>query len=110
MVHNFKDEEKTKKPNTTFPGSISCCSFYYVDKFLLLSSKNSLYLYKYYIETEEVKQKEKNDLRKYEVSNTPSQIFRLLNNNRYKLAASVTQEAQGINHFACANSFLSRKK
>ena len=37
--------------NSTFIKEITNAQFYYLDKFLLLTSGNGLYLYKYYIDT-----------------------------------------------------------
>ena len=39
------------QPNSPFPKEVTHAQFYYLDKFILLISGNTLYLYKYHIDT-----------------------------------------------------------
>jgi WD40 repeat protein len=74
-----------------FPGAISHAIFYYLDKFILLSSSNSLYLYKYYIDPDPT-----DDIKRY----------RSL--SHYKLVQPLCVEGmQTITAVDCINDFLS---
>ena len=42
------------KSNSPFAKEVTSAHFYYMDKFLLLTSGNTLHLYKYYIDTSQV--------------------------------------------------------
>eukprot|EP00794_Sanderia_malayensis_P020041 gene20041-22008_t len=66
VKHNFQSEKinaGSEQSNPSFPKEITKASFYYVDKFVLLSCLNSLYMYKYHIG------EEKNDIKRYHTQN-----------------------------------------
>ena len=46
--------DKLHKSNRPFAKEVTSAHFYYMDKFLLLTSGNTLHLYKYYIDTSQV--------------------------------------------------------
>lgn len=55
-LHNFKEQESSAKPPTAresplFAKEITGGQFYYLDKFILLTSGRTLFLYKYHIDT-----------------------------------------------------------
>jgi hypothetical protein len=106
---NGEVKNQTGETNNGFGGWITHCSWFYMDKFILLSCKNNLYLYKYYIETDEQKMKQKNDLKRFDITlqRVAYKICRLVNNNRYKVASSITHPAQSITSFDCINSLQS---
>ncbi|XP_048585644.1 WD repeat-containing protein 27 isoform X2 [Nematostella vectensis] len=93
VKHNFTSDVGTKskeKDNLPFSKEVSQSSFYYVDKFILLSCGNGLYLYKYHIDPV------KDEIKRYQ------------SNNKYKLVTMTQLErAQNITCFSCVNSFHS---
>ena len=55
-LHNFKESDSSTKPpvvksNALFVKEITSAQFYYLDKFVLLTSGRTLFLYKYHIDT-----------------------------------------------------------
>ncbi|XP_041373543.1 WD repeat-containing protein 27-like [Gigantopelta aegis] len=61
-INNFsvnKDQPKIEKNNQPFGKEIKHAQFYYVDKFILLSSAGKLYLYKYHLDSN------KDDIKRY---------------------------------------------
>ncbi|XP_031565676.1 WD repeat-containing protein 27-like [Actinia tenebrosa] len=93
VSHNFNTESDTKaknKDNPPFPKEITQASFYYVDKFIMVSCGNGLYLYKYHIDPQ------KDDIKRYQ------------SHSKYKLVKLFQQErAQSITCFSCVNGFHS---
>ncbi|XP_028409682.1 WD repeat-containing protein 27-like isoform X2 [Dendronephthya gigantea] len=81
---------KPSKDNPSFSKGISQALFYYVDKFILISSGNSLFMYKYYLDFT------KDDLKRYQ------------SKSHYKLVTSLPLgKAQTITNFSCINGFFS---
>ncbi|XP_065056903.1 WD repeat-containing protein 27-like [Rhopilema esculentum] len=93
IKHNFQSEKvgsTSDKENPPFPKEITKASFYYVDKFILLSCLNTLYMYKYNIEE------------------TKQEIKRYQTMNRYKLVRKFEiKGAQHITTFSGINGFYS---
>ncbi|XP_065833672.1 WD repeat-containing protein 27-like [Oscarella lobularis] len=89
---NFKGDQPTKSGETRHGfKEIKESRFYYVDKFLLVASGDSLYMYKYFIDSQKV-----DDIKRYQT------------NNKYKLVKSFSaQKAQNITTFSSVNSFHS---
>ncbi|CAI8049424.1 WD repeat-containing protein 27 [Geodia barretti] len=82
---------KSTAGGSGFPAAISRAVFYYLDKFLLLSSSNSLHLYKYHIHSQPT-----DDIKRY------------LNSSGYKLVQTLPMEkTQSITCMSCINEFLS---
>ncbi|XP_064602272.1 WD repeat-containing protein 27-like isoform X2 [Liolophura sinensis] len=79
-----------EKENPSFSKDVRCAQFYYVDKFVLLVSGNSFYLYKYHLDS------------------TREDIKRYLTKSRYKLVKSFQLlQAQTITTLTAVNSFHS---
>lgn len=93
-VHNFKSDKQfasTDKLNTPFTKEVTTAQFYYLDKFILLSSGNSLYLYKYHLDTAKT-----DDIKRY------------LTASHYKLVKEfVMTTAHKITAVSAANDFHS---
>ncbi|RDD46485.1 WD repeat-containing protein 27 [Trichoplax sp. H2] len=88
--HNFKAEASNHE-NKPFTKDIAHAAFYYMDKFFMLASGNSLYLYKYHLDIDKL-----DDVKRYQ------------NNNRYKLVTKLQiDSSQSITTFDCANEFYS---
>ncbi|XP_064622428.1 WD repeat-containing protein 27-like [Lineus longissimus] len=94
MRHNM-DIDKEGKPRSTkenplFTKELRHAQFYFMDKFIMLTSGNAFYLYKYHLDPS------KSDIKRY------------LTNNRYRLVKTFQmEEAQGITAFTAVNSFNS---
>lgn len=102
--HNIKRSKKSEihKPissdNPLFKSSvyniykqITNCSFYYMDDFIVLTTRNQLLLYNYYIES-----LEKLD----DIEKTHAQ-------NQYKLVQSFNHSSNTITSMSCINGFIS---
>lgn len=84
--------------------------FYYLDKFLLLSSSNSLYLYNYHLDPAHT-----DDIKRYMYGVSPTELLlpvchcRYRNLCGYKLVQPlVMEDMQTITAVAAINDFLSR--
>lgn len=76
--------------NIEFPKEVRCAQFYYMDKFLLLTSGNKIYLYKYLIDP------------------TKSDVKRYVNNSKYKLVKQLDMPSiQQVTALSTINSFYS---
>jgi hypothetical protein len=78
--------------NISYNAEVNQASFFYKDQFVLLSAANSLYLYKYQIDS---------------VKDKINDLNRLQNNSRYKVVQTFHQPSHCIPSFACVNSVLS---
>lgn len=90
--HNMSiDESKsgTFKSIPRFTKEIISAQFYYMDKFIILTSGNVLYLYKYHLNTA------KEDIKRY------------LNACKYKLVQTFSMDSQRITACSAVNSFYS---
>ncbi|XP_065919304.1 WD repeat-containing protein 27-like isoform X2 [Dysidea avara] len=91
VQHNFISDQERDKSNVPFNKDINHAQFFYMDKFILLTSANSLYLYKYNI-----------DLSK------PDEIQRYISNNKYKLVKEFpVEQTQSITAMSAINDFFS---
>ncbi|XP_011671118.2 WD repeat-containing protein 27 [Strongylocentrotus purpuratus] len=94
-VNNNFDSDKEKattgdKSNALFGKEIKLGQFYYVDRFVLLMSANSLFMYKYHLDTKV------DDIKRYQT------------NSRYKLVKQFQMEkAQQITAMSAINTFNS---
>lgn len=89
MQHNNGIQRESDPPNPTFK-HVGRALFYYLDRFILVSSLHQLLLYKYVIDTE------LDDVKRY------------ISNSKYRLVCALTQpEPHAITAMATANSFLS---
>ncbi|XP_033734815.1 WD repeat-containing protein 27-like [Pecten maximus] len=94
-VNNFSvDKEgaqpqKPTKDNPPFPREVKFGRFYYMDKFILLTSGSTVYMYKYHLDL------------------TKQDIKRYLSKSRYKLVTSFSLEAQQITALSAVNGFYS---
>ncbi|XP_078000774.1 WD repeat-containing protein 27-like [Glandiceps talaboti] len=93
--HNFTaDKEGPKtvdKSNPPFTKEIKHCRFYYVDKFILVTCGNTMYMYKYHLDD-----KPRDDIKRY------------LTNNRYKLVKTLQMDrAQQLTALSSVNGFHS---
>ncbi|XP_071497617.1 WD repeat-containing protein 27-like [Diadema antillarum] len=94
VTHNFTaDKEKpatTDKSNAQYGKEIHHAQFYYVDRFILLTSGDSLFLYKYHLDTKV------DDIKRYQ------------SHSRYKLVKKFQlQKAQQITSVSAINAFNS---
>ncbi|KAL5009013.1 hypothetical protein ScPMuIL_014594 [Solemya velum] len=85
------DERKSKTFKTIgcFNKEIISARFYYMDKFIFLTSGHELFLYKYYLDTS------KEDIKRY------------INSCKYKLVQTFSVDSQRITAFSAINSFYS---
>ncbi|XP_060081594.1 WD repeat-containing protein 27-like [Ylistrum balloti] len=94
-VNNFSvDKEgaqpqKVSKENPLFPREVKFGRFYYMDKFILLTSGSTMFMYKYHLDL------------------TKQDIKRYLSKSRYKLVTSFSLEAQQITALSAVNGFYS---
>ncbi|XP_067949151.1 WD repeat-containing protein 27-like [Watersipora subatra] len=89
-LHGNMSDSSGTQTIQSLPGEVKHAQFYYLDKFILMSSGNHLLLYKYYIDTS------KSDLKRYE------------NGSKYKLVTQLSMEsAQTITSFYAVNTFYS---
>lgn len=92
VLNNFsadKDSKKSDKTNGPFPKEVKFAQFYYMDKFVILTSGNTLYMYKYLLDP------------------TKQDIKRYLNGSKYKLVTSFNVGAQQISALSAVNGFYS---
>ncbi|KAJ8045395.1 WD repeat-containing protein 27 [Holothuria leucospilota] len=98
IKHNHQQEESgtaakggtSKKENPCFSKEIKHAQFYYVDKFIILTSGNSFYLYKYNLDTS------RDEIKRYETR------------SRYKLVKEFSmEEANQVMCLSAANGFYS---
>ncbi|XP_076099773.1 WD repeat-containing protein 27-like isoform X1 [Mytilus galloprovincialis] len=92
VLHNMstdKDTQKKDKDNVAFPKEVNFAQFYYMDKFILLTSGNTLYMYKYHLE------QTKDDIKRY------------LSTSKYKQVTSLAIESQQITAASAVNDFYS---
>jgi len=88
--NNFGVDRVTAKDVRPFPSEIRHSQFYYLDKFLLLSSSNSLFLFTHHLDPN------KSDLKRYKTA------------SRYKLVKElVISEVQSIVTTSAVNAFYS---
>ncbi|XP_052766910.1 WD repeat-containing protein 27-like [Mya arenaria] len=85
----IKSNAPVHKENPAFSKEIQSAQFYFMDKFILMCSGNTLFLYKYYIDP------------------TKDDVQRYLVQSRYKVVQQWTAESQAITALAAINSFLS---
>ncbi|XP_052273878.1 WD repeat-containing protein 27-like isoform X3 [Dreissena polymorpha] len=85
----LKNTRSERKENPLFSKEIHFAKFYFMDKFILLSSVNTLYMYKYFIDLN------KNDIQRYLVQ------------SKYKLVQSWNMDSQQVTAMTAVNSFLS---
>ncbi|XP_061172644.1 WD repeat-containing protein 27-like isoform X2 [Saccostrea echinata] len=90
-LHNLADGDgqKKDKENAPFPKEIKNAQFYYMDRFLILTSSNTLHVYKYHLDP------------------TKQDIKRYVNKSRYKQVQSFTVDAQYITAMSAVNDFYS---
>ncbi|ESO83374.1 hypothetical protein LOTGIDRAFT_169443 [Lottia gigantea] len=86
---SFLESETTNKNNPSFSKEIRQAQFYYMDKFILLISGNTFYMYKYFLD------QTKDDIKRY------------LTKSKYKLVKSWATESQSLTALAAMNSFYS---
>lgn len=92
VLHNMSSDiegQKKDKDNVVFPKEVNFARFYYMDKFILLTSGNTLYMYKYYLE------QTKDDIKRY------------LSNSKYKQVTSLSIDSQQITATSAVNGFYS---
>lgn len=92
VLHNIytdKEGQNKDKDNVPFPKEVNFARFYYMDKFILLTSGNTLYMYKYYLE------QTKDDIKRY------------LSNSKYKQVTSLAIDSQQITAASAVNGFYS---
>lgn len=90
-LHNLAegDGPKKDKENAPFPKEIKNAQFYYMDRFLILTSSNTLYMYKYHLDP------------------TKQDIKRYVSKSKYKQVQSFTMDAQYITALSAVNDFYS---
>ncbi|XP_064402909.1 WD repeat-containing protein 27-like isoform X2 [Halichondria panicea] len=89
-THNNRDTSASKS-NPPFSGDISWAQFYYLDRFLLLATSNTLLLYKYHLDTSR-----SDDIKRYQ------------SGTRYRQVSSLSLEsAQSITAMSAINDFHS---
>nr|XP_022329336.1 WD repeat-containing protein 27-like [Crassostrea virginica] len=90
-LHNLAegDGPKKDKENAPFPKEVKNAQFYYMDRFLILTSSNTLYMYKYHLDP------------------TKQDIKRYLNKSKYKQVQSFAVDAQSITALSAVNDFYS---
>ncbi|XP_065943143.1 WD repeat-containing protein 27 [Magallana gigas] len=90
-LHNLAegDGPKKDKENAQFPKEIKNAQFYYMDRFLILTSSNTLYMYKYHLDP------------------TKQDIKRYVSKSKYKQVQSFTMDAQYITALSAVNDFYS---
>ncbi|OWF38257.1 WD repeat-containing protein 27 [Mizuhopecten yessoensis] len=81
--------QKPSKDNPPFPREVKFGRFYYMDKFILLTSGSTLFMYKYHLDL------------------TKQDIKRYLSKSRYKLVTSFSLETQQITALSAVNGFYS---
>lgn len=91
VKHNFVNTQERDPANVPFNKEVTYAQFFYMDKFILLTSTNILYLYKYNMDLDKV-----------------DEIKRYVSNNKYRLVKEFSvDQAQAITAMSAINSFFS---